>query len=63
MSKFKKPINVLEKYQREMISHFEKSYRGRTSHESQESTIIIAEIKNFEKAINLLKKNDAHEIE
>ncbi len=54
---------MLEKYQREMISHFEKSYRGRTSHESQESTIIIAEIKNFEKAINLLKKNDAHEIE
>lgn len=62
MSKFKKPINVLEKYQREMIAHVNNSYKGRSSKESHESTIIIAEIKNFEKAINLLKKNDAHEI-
>lgn len=61
MGIYSKPIKVLQKYQHDMINHLN-SYKSKSSKESHETTIILFEIKNFEKAINELKKNDKHEI-
>lgn len=58
MGIYSKPIDVLTKYQNDMIKHVNQSKYG-SQHEAQK---IVDQIKNFERAINELKKNDKHEI-